>query len=309
MNKRVIGIVGVGCQNSNWNADFSGNPKMYLDEYVGSPFALKFAMRNHWNRKGYPVFYRKSYKVSKDGAIQPQSLEERYLSLYSLNKISKNQLETENNLFKAIDIMNFGGFFSAKNNSLSYTGAVQITTGINKYEDADSVNDPLLSPFRNKEKDMASTVGCRNLLIEGHFFYGFTVDPHCYNYIKGYNEEFVGYTEEAYQAFKDACLYSVNNLNTVSKVGCYNEFAMFVELKEGSFKMLTNLNDLVEFNKGNIKSEVNLTKVFETLKCIEDDIDNIDIFYHEPLLDIVTTDNTLNDKVNYYNILNSQKIN
>ena len=46
MKKRVYGIIGVSSLMSNWNADFTGNPKSTLDGRIfGSDKALKYSFR------------------------------------------------------------------------------------------------------------------------------------------------------------------------------------------------------------------------------------------------------------------------
>ncbi len=312
MNNRVFGIIGVGCRNSNWNADFSGNPKRYLDEYVASPFALKYAIRDYWEQKGFKVYFRKSFKSVKD-KIVPNNLEERYLSLYGVDKLPQNESEFQNNIFSAIDVMNFGGVFPIKELSSSYTGVVQLTTGINKYDGAETIRDAVLSRFQNSNKaeNSVTSVGARYVLNEAHFFYGFTVNPTNYDFIKGLNESFTGYTIEAYEAFKEASLYAVNNINSVSKVGCYNEFSMFIKLKSDSLKLIPNLNDTVKFTKScdmdtdTYLDEIDITVAVDELIHFADDIESIEIYYNPQLLTIKYNKSILDAKLKKLNILNS----
>ena len=311
MNNRVIGVIGVGCINSNWNADFSGNPKMYLDEYVASPFALKYAIRSYWQSKGFKVYFRKSYKELK-GKVIPNSLEERYLSLYEKDKFPKEEVDFQNDIFSAIDVMNFGGVFPVKEYSSSYTGAVQITTAINKYTGAETVRDVINSQFRNSNKAESgnATLGNRSILSEGHFFYGFTINPFCYDYIKQINSDFKGYTKEAYEAFKEASLYAVNNVNSVSKGGCYNEFALFVTLKENSLKIISNIHDTIKFNKANEiddsdgLNQIDVSTALKEIEAINDDVEAIEIYYNPILTKVLYNPSSLDNKIKKFNILN-----
>ena len=313
MNNRVFGIIGLGCRNSNWNADFSGNPKKYIDEYVASPFALKYAIREYWEQKGFKVYFRKSYKTVKDKLV-PNNLEERYLSLYEVNKLPEKESEFQNNIFSAIDVLNFGGVFPIKEFSSSYTGAVQITTGVNKYDGAETIRDVVLSRFQNSNKsdNSVTTMGARYILNEAHFFYGFTINPACYDVVKGTNEGFTGYTADAYEAFKEASLYAVNNINSVSKIGCYNEFAMFVQLKDNSLKLISNLNDTIKFTKAadldidTYLDEIDMTVTIDELTAFADDIESIEIYFNPQLLTLKYNKSLLDSKIKRLNILNSK---
>lgn len=314
MNNRVFGIIGVGCRNGNWNADFSGNPKKYIDEYVASPFALKYAMREYWEQKNFKVFFRKTYKNVK-GKIVPNTLAERYLSLYEQKSVPKEDIIIQQDVFSAIDVMNFGGVFAGNGLNSSYTGAVQLTTGINKYDGAETIRDVNLSRFQNanKAESSTSTLGNRFILTEGHYFYGFTINPACYNHLKSIDDTFEGYSDEAYEAFKTAALYSVNNINSLTKVSCFNEFAMFVKMKEGSLKLMSNINDDVKFTKAedmaenNGLNEIDLTTVMNELNAIADEIESIEIYYN-PQLTSIKYDKTDLDKVTTkFNILNAKK--
>lgn len=317
INNKFFGIVGVGCLYSNFNADFSGNPKRYIDEYVASPFSLKFCYRYFLELKKYRVFFRIAYKFKevvkdkiKKQKIMPMSLEEKYLSLFSLNEITNNEMDFQNNIFSAIDVINFGGVFPISGMKSSYTGAVQINTGINKYDGAETIRDVNLTQFQcsKDEKAEATTLGSRAILSEGHFFFGFTLDPNVYDHIKSYNKDFKGYTKEAYEAFKEASLCCVNSVNSVSKVGCYNEFALFVELIDGSLKTQVNLNDLVKFYKKDDKNVIDLETVMEYLNEIKKDIKGIEVYYNPITTNVKYGDKEINELVTSFNILNKKDI-
>lgn len=337
MTNKAFGIIGVGCIHSNLNADFSGNPKRYMGEYVASPFSIKFAIRAYMERKGFKVFFKKAYKfldmipgdkkdkknkkkavseASKEESkealnrILPMSLEEKYLSLYKVDKLPKNELEFQSNVFTAIDVMNFGGTFPISGFNSAYTGAVQVNTGINKYDEAETIRDTMGTQFQNANDALAenSSLGSRSILSEGHFFFGFTVDPYVYDFIKKYNDGFAGYTKEAYEAFKEASLYGVSNLNSVSKIGCYNEFALFVELKEGSLNMLTNLNDYVRFDKEDGKNEIDLELVMEQLDTISAEVESIEMYYNPITTTVKYGNKAIVGTIKELNILNKQKI-
>ena len=82
MKNRVYGVVGIKSIMSNWNADFSGNPKTTSDGKIfGSDKAFKFPIKKMWEAEGKYVLYIKSYKKEKDN-VQAKSLEERFNQIF-----------------------------------------------------------------------------------------------------------------------------------------------------------------------------------------------------------------------------------
>ncbi len=260
MKNRVYGIIGVKSIMANWNADFEGYPKTISSgETFGSDKALKYPMKKMWEAEGEKVLYIKSLKVDsgegKKGeiAVRPKSLRERYDEIFETNlKEEKDKTNVIKNLFKAIDVKNFGATFAEEKNNASITGAVQIGQGFNKYVDTYPEEQQILSPFRDSSKDEKegeanqSTLGTKIVSNEAHYFYPFVINPQVYkDFVKmGMTE---GYTEEDYKKFKDAALTSATFFNSNSKLGCENEFALFIEVKEGYY--LPELAQYVKFSK------------------------------------------------------------
>ncbi len=112
-------------------------------------------MKKMWENEGEKVLYVKSLKIdeSKKGEIKirPKSLKERYEELFDIEelKLEKNQQKVLENLFKAIDVKNFGATFAEEGNNIGIMGAVQIGQGFNKYEDINVEEQQILSPFRD----------------------------------------------------------------------------------------------------------------------------------------------------------------
>ncbi len=241
MDNRVYGVIGIASIMANWNADFTGYPKTTSDgDTFGSDKALKFPMKKMWQNQGEKILYIKSMKLSEEkGAtnLRPRSLKERYEYLYDVKdlKACKNNKEVLTNLFKALDVRSFGATFAEADNNISITGAVQIGQGFNKYDATNVETQSILSPFRdgkdNKEEAKNSTLGTKIVSDEAHYFYPFTINPMAYNEYKelGVTD---GYTEEDYKKFKEAALVSATSFATNSKVGCENEFALFVETEK-----------------------------------------------------------------------------
>lgn len=292
MNKRVYGVIGISSKMANWNADFSGYPKTTSDgETFGSDKALKYPMKKMWENSGEKILYIKSMKFStnknNEVTLVPKSLKERYEQIFDVEDLKKckDSKVVLENLFKAIDVKNFGATFAEEGNNISITGAVQIGQGFNKYDGTNPEEQQILSPFRDSSKDNAkadseeaknSTLGTKIVSNEAHYFYPFTINPLAYNGFKelGVTE---GYTEDDYKKFKKAALVSATSFATNSKVGCENEFALFVETDENLY--LPNLSEYISFDKGEDKDSIKL-ECSELLNKMETRIKSVEIYFN-----------------------------
>jgi CRISPR-associated protein Csh2 len=311
MNKRVYGVIGIKSIMANWNADFSGHPKsISTGEIFGSDKALKYPMKKMWEDKGDKVLYIKSLKMEEDKKegikVRPKSLKERYEEIFSVKdlKLEKDNKKVLINLFNAIDVKNFGATFAEEGNNISITGAVQIGQGFNKYEDTTVEEQQILSPFRvenekNKKDDEeanSTTLGTKIVSSEAHYLYPFAINPNTYNnYIKlGVTE---GYTEEDYASFKEVALVSATAFNTNAKLGCENEFSLFVETDKELY--LPNLTQYITFEKTEGKDNIILSsELVELINSLSYRILNIEVYYN-PLKTNVEKNLT---KAKYFNI-------
>jgi CRISPR-associated protein Csh2 len=261
---RVYGIIGIGVRMANWNADFTGRPKSTSNgEIFGSDKALKYPMKKMWESEGENVLFVKSWKEEK-GVIVPKQLSERYAFLYgAIDKKKTQTKEVLSNLFKSIDVKNFGATFAEEGQNISITGAVQFGQGFNKFEDTNIEIQNILSPFADSTKEDAkqATLGTKITVDEAHYFYGFSINPKNYDeYKEILGDEFEGYTKEDYEKFKKVALSSATAFATNSKFGCENEFAIFVECKDNE-TYLPNLSDYMIFDSE--KRSVDLSKIEE----------------------------------------------
>ena len=291
MDKRVYGVIGISSKMANWNADFTGYPKTTSDGTTfGSDKALKYPMKKMWENKGEKILYIKSMKISEgkkgEVTVVPRSLKERYEYIFQVEDLSKvkDTKEVISNLFKAEDVKNFGATFAEAGNNISITGAVQIGQGFNKYDETNPEEQQILSPFRDGSKDTKpdseeaknSTLGSKIVSNEAHYFYPFVINPLAY-------KEFVelgvtdGYTEEDYKKFKEAALVSATSFATNSKVGCENEFAIFVETDINLY--LPNLSDYIEFKKGEDKNIIKIN-CSDLINSFDNRIKNVEIYYN-----------------------------
>ena len=324
MKKRVLGLIIVGANKALWNGDFEGNPNKCLEEFVGSPFSLNYCYRKYWKEQGLPVLFFKSLKeglVKKIPTLMPKSLDEVLEEIIieqcgedtiavvdKKKKFKESQEILQNIFFNYIDVACFGGAFATSIFNNSYTGAIQFGYGVNKYEDAEVIRASVLNQFQNSNNASAeaSTIGSNTYLSEGHYVYDFKINPNVYNQYKELFKDFKGISEEDYEKFKEASLRCVTANNSVSKKGCYNEFAMFVELKEGSNKYLGNLNEKTFYRKDeNGKGIIDLSLVEKDLMEIYEDIEKIEI-YHNPVdTDIIINPNA---KLTFKNILSENEV-
>lgn len=316
MNKRVYGILGIASRMSNWNADFTGYPKTTSEgDVFGSDKAFKYPMKKMWEQQGEKVLYIKSLRLQegKKGEIEllPRSLKERYEFIFNEEDLKKNKDSKKvlTNLFNAIDVKNFGATFAEEGNNISITGAVQIGQGFNKYEGTNAEEQQILSPFRDaskkegkdkEEEAKASTLGSKIVSNEAHYFYPFTINPYAYDQFKELAVT-EGYTEEDYKKFKEAAMVAATSFSTNSKIGCENEFALFVETESDLY--LPDLSQYINFEKGEDKNTIAF-KCSDLLNKLEDRIQNVEIYYN-PYTTAIEADIK---KVKKFNIFTKEEV-
>ncbi len=294
---RVYGVIGIKSRMSNWNADFTGRPKTTSDGIVfGSDKAFKYPIKKMWENEKEKVLYVKSYKVDSKGNFQARTLAERFEQLFGKQvKEIKDKKEILKNLFSAIDVKNFGATFAEGSNNISITGVVQIGQGLNKYEDTSVETQEILSPFvdaTKKETAQNTSIGKKIVSNEAHYFYPFSVNPENYDIYTKEIEDLKGYSREDYEKFKRGCLVAATAYNTNSKMGCENEFALFVECKEGSKLYLANLDQYIKFEKQeNEKDIIDVSELEEILEQdkVKGEIEKVEIYYNSYTTKLVGT--------------------
>ncbi len=287
---RIYGVVGIKSIMANWNADFTGRPKSTSKgDIFGSDKAFKYPIKKMWasEDKNAKVLYVKSYKTDTKGNLQARTLAERFEQLFGKNvKDIKDKKEILKYLFSAIDVKNFGATFAEGSNNISITGAVQVGQGFNKYEDSNIEIQDILSPFVDAtKKDTAqnTSIGKKIVSDEAHYFYPFSVNPENYDIYTNEIQDLQGYTREDYEKFKRGCLYAATAYNTNSKMGCENEFALFVECKENSKLYLANLDQYIKFEKQEEgKNVIDISKLEEILEQekVKSQIEKVEIYYN-----------------------------
>ncbi len=317
MKNRVYGVVAIKSIMSNWNADFTGRPKTTSEGHIfGSDKAFKYPIKKMWENEGEKVLYIKSYLIQTEkeekNKLQPRNLKERYESIFAPDVLDKaKSKDVLKNLFSAIDVMNFGATFAESKQNISITGAVQIGQGYNKYQDTIVETQDILSPFRNPKKDDAdaSSLGTKIMVDEAHYFYPFSIIPDNYNSYIGIVDDFEGYTKEAYSKFKRACCLGATAIATNSKMGCENEFAIFIECKSESKLYMPNLDQYIDFEKKNDKNIVKMDRLYQLVEGFVEDIAKIEVFINPLEVEIDTALESLGCEFELKNIFTLNNLN
>ena len=178
---RVFGCAIIKSINSNYNADFSGQPRTLPNGIVyATDKTLKYSIRNYWKKAiGEKVFYSKSL----DENMSPRTLDETLeLHFGKTKNTEKNKLRKEvlTQILSCIDVRVFGGTYAGKTN-ISIHGTCQITHGVNRFTENVIYSEQIMSPFRNpSEKNNDSTMttlGSQSKLQEGHYVHHLSVNP------------------------------------------------------------------------------------------------------------------------------------
>ncbi len=312
---RVYGVIGIGVKMANWNADFTGRPKSTSNgEIYGSDKALKYPMKKMWDNEGKKVLFMKSWKDAKPkdkdapNVIVPNDLGDRYANLFTAIEKKTPTKDVLSNLFKCIDIKNFGATFAEEGQNISITGAVQFGQGFNKFDNTNIEVQDILSPFADSKaaekgkEAKQSTLGTKITADEAHYFYGFSINPKNYHEYKAIlGDNFNGYTEEDYNEFKRVALVSATSFATNSKFGANNEFALFVETKENSKYYLPDLSEYIEYISQD--NTIDLTKIDEILR--NEEIKSIEIYYNP----VTTKLKKMTADAEYFNIVTMKQEN
>jgi CRISPR-associated protein Csh2 len=287
-NNRVFGCVVIKAINSNYNADFSHQPRTLPDGTVyATDKVLKYSIRN-FLKKAYSeekVFY---FKTLSD-EMQPRTLDETYESLFGKytdikGKDAESQLRKAvlKNLLSCLDVRLFGGTYAGKTN-LSIHGPVQITHAIDQYKKGEIYSEQIMSPFRNSgDKNVDSTMttlGSQSKLSEGHYVHGFSVNP------QNIADQVVlsdgtALQSEDIQKLKIGLTRGVSFYDSAAKSGSENELMLWVQLKEGSLIVLPSFVELV---KVTADKSIDLTGIAEILNRphIASQVEKIEIVYDQ----------------------------
>lgn len=282
-NNRVYGAAIIKSINSNYNADFSGQPRKLPNGTVyATDKALKYSIRNFWkDALNEKVFYFKS--LSEE--MSPRTLDETYnLHFGDFKEKDKTKLRIEvlGNILKCLDVKLFGGTYAGKTN-ISIHGTCQITHGLNKFVENVIYSEQIMSPFRNSNEASAestmTTLGSQSRLQEGHYVHHFSVNPK--NIEDDVNRvKAEGLTDSDISKLKEGLRKGATYYDSAAKAGTENELLLWVQLKPESKVVLPSFVSLIDINE---EKEIDLSKVTSLLSeaHIKSEIEKIEIYYNK----------------------------
>ncbi|MDP2302348.1 MAG: type I CRISPR-associated protein Cas7 [Ignavibacteria bacterium] len=221
--------------------------------------------------------------------------------------------EVLRNLLTCLDIRLFGATFAGATN-ISIHGTTQINHGINRFSQNDIYSEAILSPFRNpgekgSDEKAMSTIGNQTNLKEGHYVFHFSVNPK--NTKEFYllinkdktDDQKLFLSGEDINKLKEAFNNAVTALDSSRKIGTENEATLWIQLIEGSKKMLPSFTELISINENR---EIDFTRAEEVINSISDEIEQIEVYFN-PTTTVIKGMNK-SKKVKHINILNNQEM-
>lgn len=294
---RVFGCVVVKAINSNYNADFSGQPRTLPNGKVyATDKALKYLIKNYLREMNEEkVFY---FKTLNDN-LNPISLDETYKKYFGdypkasgKDKGSVKKVIAKN-LLSCLDIRLFGATFAGETN-ISLHGPLQINHGINIWHEDNIYTEQITSPFSNKANDPdaekgMTTIGRQSKLEEGHYMHHFSINPQNLRDVASLvGESAQVLSTEDIEKLKEAMRRGVTYYDSTSKAGCENEMLVWIQLKEDSKAVLPSLMELIllEPEKKEGKCVYDFTNLEEMIERLKDEIECMEVYYDKQTVSV-----------------------
>ena len=288
-SNRVYGCAIIKSVNSNYNADFSGQPRKLPNGTVyATDKALKYSIRNYWKKAlKERVFYFKSLTET----MSPRSLDETYeLNFGKFQETDKTKLRLEvlKNILTCLDVRLFGGTYAGKTN-ISIHGTCQITHGVNRFGENVIYSEQIMSPFRNSNEGSAdstmTTLGTHSRLEEGHYVHHFSVNPkNIEDDVERVNG--TGLTDDDIVKLKEGLRRGATYYDSAAKSGTENELLLWIQLKSNSKLVLPSLVELIDINE---QREIDLQKIQNLLseEHIVSEIEKIELYYNKEITKVI----------------------
>lgn len=301
---RVFGCAIVRSINSNYNADFTHQPRTLPDGTVyATDKVLKYSVRNYL-KKVWALDEKLFYFKNFSDEMLPRTLVETYKSVFqkdlpknekakkgaksteegeSEEVSSKAKKEIAQDLLSCIDVRLFGGTFApkgegdeAKGLNLSIHGPVQFTHGVDAYRKGSIFTEQIMSPFADKKEKKTkdsdetetSTPGMTTLGSQSKLSEGHYVHHISVN---PHNlDDLVRLSggtalqTEDIAKLKSALCHGVTMYDSAAKAGTENELLLWVQLREGSMLVLPSFVNLVKVANDE-KRTIDLSKIKEML--------------------------------------------
>lgn len=307
---RVFGCAIIKAINSNYNADFSGQPRTLPSGVVyATDKAFKYTVKSYL-KNVYPdehIFYFKSLNEN----LNPRSLDERYKLIFGEYPKAKDKKDNivktvvAKNLLSCLDVRCFGATFAGATN-ISVHGPVQVNHGVNIWKENNIYTEQITSPFSNKADDDEAdkgntTIGRQSKLEEGHYLHHFSINPGNLSelaFIIG--KEAKTLDNDDISKLKEGMRRGATWYDSASKAGCENEMLVWVQLTEGSKKVFPSFATLVRLMDK--KEDGKCVYDFASLKSLLDknaaDIEMVEVYFDKSASKIIN----LPDNVNLYDI-------
>jgi CRISPR-associated protein Csh2 len=268
--QRVFGCAVIKSVNSNYNADFSHQPRTLPDGTVyATDKALKYTVRHYF--KTFATDEKLFYFRSLNEEMQPRTLNETYEKLFgAFPKVKKEELRklVAKNLLDCIDVRLFGGTFAGETN-LSLHGPLQISHGVNRYVEGVIYSEQIMSPFRNPGEKQAdstmTTLGTQSKLREGHYVHHFSINPHNLADLTHLSQGLPLQSSDI-EKLKSALCKGATLYDSAAKAGTENELLLWVQLNEGSSLVLPSFVEKVKVGADRV---IDLSGVAEVLNRSE----------------------------------------
>ncbi|MDO9554414.1 type I CRISPR-associated protein Cas7 [Rhodonellum sp.] len=298
-NKRAYGAAVIKSINSNYNADFTHQPRTLPDGRIyATDKALKYLVRNYLKHETEDkIFF---YKTFKEDTLNPRSLDETYVKYFGeipkgegkgVEKEASKKREMLGNLLKSLDIRLFGGTYAGSTN-LSLHGPAQITHGLNQFVRGEIYSEQIMSPFRNsaegKEDSAMTTLGSQSKLREGHYVHGISVNPKNLTTLTELSGTDNYLSDSDIEKLKLGLRRGATYYDSSAKAGTDNELLLWVELKEGSKLVLPSFTELIKVLDTE-KREIDLAKISRLLAQdhVKSELDKIEIYYNKVITTVI----------------------
>jgi CRISPR-associated protein Csh2 len=296
---RVFGCAIVKAINSNYNADFSGQPRTLPSGVVyATDKVFKYTIKNYlkdvYSEKEYILYFKRLKEE-----FTPDDLAEAYKRKFNKDVKDEKINDIAKNLLSCLDVRLFGSTFAPKgkdikNKNVSLHGPVQINHGVNIWGENNIFSEQIMSPFRNpgesgSEDKQATTLGRQVKLEEGHYLHHFSINPqNLKNIIKLATDDAQAISLDDISKLKEAMRRGVTWYDSASKSGCENEMLVWVQLKENSKFVLPSFTTLIKLERTKVdgKCVYNFADLKTTLSCFKDEIEKIEVYYNRQTCNI-----------------------
>ncbi|MBN8650563.1 MAG: type I CRISPR-associated protein Cas7 [Cytophagales bacterium] len=299
-NKRAYGAAVIKSINSNYNADFTHQPRTLPDGRIyATDKALKYLVRNYLKHETSDnIFY---YKSLKEDTLNPRSLDETYVKYFgeipkgegkgATEKEASKKREMLGNLLTNLDVRLFGGTYAGSTN-LSMHGPAQITHGINQFVRGEIYSEQIMSPFRNSNEDKAdsamTTLGSQSKLREGHYVHGISVNPKNLETLTELSGTENHLTVDDIEKLKLGLRRGASYYDSSAKAGTDNELLLWVTLKENSRLVLPSFTELIKV-QDNEKRDIDLggIKTLLAQAHVKIEIESIEVYYNKTITSVI----------------------